>query len=765
MHGAAARQPGWLWRLLPLNRERTRPLRRPSVAERAIPHDTHGHVTRLGAAFNMPSGAHVTPTRLSPTRLSLFAVLVCSVCLTLRARGALFSTGAAAGAQRSYASFSPAAREAMLRKAAATSAAIPDAAVQSGHPPPPPSPSSLPVHTAHTPPAMDADSANGWKRTLPPDIWATATWFDHERTMDAIFADVAAGDIVWMTFANSAFHDLTLNWVAHVYRLRKERALAIAALDLPFQARLKQQRLPYLAFDHGMTGDMRSDVVGFRRMGALKGALVLRALRAGRHVLMSDVDVVWLRDPTAELRAFAAHADVMSATDCLSITGDERKFPERAPGVNRCAYNPGNTNGHAAFNTGVVYFRPSTAAKQFAAAWRARLLGVEKKSWVDDQLAFNEFVWHGFRNHPNRGVRAATPDGKVIQVRMMQRRGGKQRRQSPVSTASDDDDDDSRVPELNPTPAWLAGWNDLMKNPDEAFNRTASGGGAISLQPEEIPASFNLAPLPARFFCSGHVFWEQQALEGRECASVHTTFVEGGNAGKLWRFREAGLWLLDPPSYYDGTRDRYLTFDPPEPPSAAELAPIYNTSVPPFGVRWTDKYKAGYLVPDALELSPRLRQHLEMVRRHILALRDAMALAFITKRILVLPRLPCLCDRSEGPTVLRECRYEASDLPVPFPCPLTHLFDIVRFSSVRTLPTTPALLKRSGAPHALSGSESLARRCVGREGSATLSARRSTIARAPFSSTPSRHAPCVRGSRASSSSRVRARCVTRALVA
>ena len=77
---------------------------------------------------------------------------------------------------------------------------------------------------------------------------------------------------------------------------------------------------------------------------------------------------------------------------------------------------------------------------------------------------------------------------------------------------------------------------------------------------------------------------------------------------------------------------------------------------------------------------------MELVRRHILALRDAMALAFITKRILVLPRLPCLCDRSEGPLVLRDCRYEASELPVPFICPLTHLFDIFRFQGIRSRP-------------------------------------------------------------------------------
>lgn len=38
-------------------------------------------------------------------------------------------------------------------------------------------------------------------------------------------------------------------------------------------------------------------------------------------------------------------------------------------------------------------------------------------SWVDDQLAFNELVWHGFRNHlPERGIKPATPDGRVIEV-------------------------------------------------------------------------------------------------------------------------------------------------------------------------------------------------------------------------------------------------------------------------------------------------------------------------------------------------------------
>lgn len=38
----------------------------------------------------------------------------------------------------------------------------------------------------------------------------------------------------------------------------------------------------------------------------------------------------------------------------------------------------GNANGHAAFNTGVLFFRSTPAAKAVAVAWRRRLLSEEK---------------------------------------------------------------------------------------------------------------------------------------------------------------------------------------------------------------------------------------------------------------------------------------------------------------------------------------------------------------------------------------------------
>ena len=83
-------------------------------------------------------------------------------------------------------------------------------------------------------------------------------------------------------------------------------------------------------------------------------------------------------------------------------------------------------------------------------------------------------------------------------------------------------------------------------------------------------------------------------------------------------------------------------------------------------------------MPTALRRSPRLRAHLELVRRHLLALRDALALASVLGRTLVVPRLPCLCDRSEAVTIIPSCVFEASDLELPFHCPISHILDLGR---------------------------------------------------------------------------------------
>ena len=156
----------------------------------------------------------------------------------------------------------------------------------------------------------------------------------------------------------------------------------------------------------------------------------------------------------------------------------------------------------------------------------------------------------------------------------------------------------------------------------------------------------------------------------------------------MWRFRDSARWYLDPPAYFDpppaaatggtGTGGRLLSYTPPQP--LLPLAPERDDAAP---TEKNDKYKAGWLVPDALRQSPRLQAQLELVRRHLLAIRDALVLAHILRRTLVLPELPCVCDRSEAPSILQHCVYEAADLQMPFVCPIAHIFDLPRLLNIQ----------------------------------------------------------------------------------
>jgi hypothetical protein len=221
----------------------------------------------------------------SSARLAVALLILCSVCLTLQTRSSILTTSTFYAAARPQVFSSAEVQAAPASMSAAPRASIPTVA--------------SPRITSIGRRANASERSQGWRRTLPPE--SEATVFEHERTLPEIFADVPAGGIVWLTFANTAFQDFAINWAAHVYRLEKQRHMAIAALDRPFQQRLLREGLPYFAHDHGLTGDLRSSVTEFRRLGALKGDLVLRVLRSERCVLLSDVDVIWMANPTSVL--------------------------------------------------------------------------------------------------------------------------------------------------------------------------------------------------------------------------------------------------------------------------------------------------------------------------------------------------------------------------------------------------------------------------------------------------------------------------------
>ena len=63
--------------------------------------------------------------------------------------------------------------------------------------------------------------------------------------------------------------------------------MAIAALDDGLSRVLLREGLPFFRYTRGWAGierDLRSNVSGFRQIGALKGELVLSVLARGRQV-------------------------------------------------------------------------------------------------------------------------------------------------------------------------------------------------------------------------------------------------------------------------------------------------------------------------------------------------------------------------------------------------------------------------------------------------------------------------------------------------
>ena len=63
---------------------------------------------------------------------------------------------------------------------------------------------------------------------------------------------------------------------------------------------------------------------------------------------------------------------------------------------------------------------------------------------------------------------------------------------------------------------------------------------------------------------------------------------------------------------------------------------------------------------------------------HLLCLRNALAVAQVLGRTLVIPRLPCHCDRYWFP-ILPMCRSPGSELKRPFSCTLDQLVDVMRW--------------------------------------------------------------------------------------
>ena len=69
---------------------------------------------------------------------------------------------------------------------------------------------------------------------------------------------------------------------------------------------------------------------------------------------------------------------------------------------------------------------------------------------------------------------------------------------------------------------------------------------------------------------------------------------------------------------------------------------------PTYAFSWVGPRVGNIMGHEAFKRSSRLQANVELMRRQVHALRDALAIARVLNRTLVLPHFDCLCDRSGG---------------------------------------------------------------------------------------------------------------------
>ena len=159
--------------------------------------------------------------------------------------------------------------------------------------------------------------------------------------------------------------------------------------------------------------------------------------------------------------------------------------------------------------------------------------------------------------------------------------------------------------------------------------------------------------------------------------AVHATYSldHHDELAKAQRFREAGLWRSDPPEPADA---RYLAVGLPAGSSSSsssggggkgggahhQLPPAVRAAVADFEAKGQSAANIGV--------------HVLALRAYVAELRDALALALVLNRTLVLPRWACYCDRlwSGSDDIFHfGCMYPGAQdgQYVPFVCPMDHV--------------------------------------------------------------------------------------------
>ncbi|OUS47613.1 nucleotide-diphospho-sugar transferase-domain-containing protein [Ostreococcus tauri] len=422
----------------------------------------------------------------------------------------------------------------------------------------------------------------------------------------------------------------------------------------------------------GGDNTFRDDRHSFHAVTRAKVHCITALLRNGYDVALSDVDVAWQRDPkdyfnTGQLGV----TDVaMSADFVFHFETGVRVFYEHEKNGHDGfqAWRKYHKNGqnpwpfHSELNTGMMFWRCTKSAIRFAIDWSEKM-DSERALPRHDQAHFNDLF------HSPGSRKSAAHEAGLIRafckspvVENEDNPCVKPKDKCPLELSCDyssygqgldelEDDIEGACPydacERGQADADLNGT--LAKDFVAGFRPLYSYGGSSG--------SVRFALLPTELFGNGMTYFVKGRNASPHAFAVHNTYVYSGYTSKIWRFREAGLWLDDKDAFIDTHKQDEKTLVvrfnvPPE----LEEASRSSVATPRQGI------------PEG---------HMRALAWQADRLRDAFAIAIITNRTLILPQLLCGCHRHFY--FMNNCTL--GDHDIPFACPMDHVLRLIKFGS------------------------------------------------------------------------------------
>ena len=200
---------------------------------------------------------------------------------------------------------------------------------------------------------------------------------------------VKPGETLFVTFATKSVEDFVITWLDSAKRLKLE-PIFVGALDEGMYEFCKKRGVPTMLLKGNTVlrnrgaSFIKAGDGNFKKMGTVKTKFIQDLLELGIAPILTDADVVWLKDPREYfMRGTYAVADALVSTDCIDVPSDKQDR-------NGCS--------HVNFNTGVLHFRPTEASKKFVQAWKTKV-ATSTIAWMRDQPAFNLLTHEGVGGH------------------------------------------------------------------------------------------------------------------------------------------------------------------------------------------------------------------------------------------------------------------------------------------------------------------------------------------------------------------------------